>query len=819
MEFNKICLLKGFFNYFNRRIYFYESLKDYTDIAEAHEIKEDINFNPNDGVSTSLVIATSSISNHCDFSYLLVLDEENKIISRWFITDARRNLTAQFTLSLKRDVVAEAILSKQFKEEAPIYVEKGMLSEEDPLIVNSEGISFNQIKKSEKLLKDPSGWGYIVGYMANSASLGETTITGSTRVPSSFYTIAQIAQATGISATDITRMLDGGEGATISIATGYVDIDFGVDVFPLTAINHIHAYIRVPNSLSGEMNLYGGLSALRWDYAVGVTDKLFASEELPLMVRAIENDYNAFRAELDTVLNSLFPNDKFYNLNNLERLEFFRGKIVYYDGNYYNIEISSGNVESHPEVIISDGMNAYFDSLVSTMNLRQYYDNWRLYLNYERKSISIRLTPVDSVALKYQISASHNVLEDAPYSMFVIPYGDTVALRAMGNVPYLPEELMPKEDAIRVACSIAEHLDANLYDLQLLPFMPEYNEWITEWTGGDYTGQFIFLNDKTKDIDYNDIVTGDGDQAGIIMYMKKSNFSFQIPETITLQDEIKIESQCNFYRLCSPNYNGVFEFNLAKNGGKVSYFLVDCTYKPINPFIRVTPEFQFLYGQNFLDGRGLICGGDFSLPVIKDAWINYELNNKNYGTIFARDIQNLDFSQRQERFKEPFEIGAGIVGAGAAGGVAGSKAGPYGAIAGAAVGAGAGIVGGMLDAKLAEQRRVEAKDYAFDRFNLSLANVKALPDSLAKNSAFNIVNKIFPFLEYYSCTDIEKEALRSKIKYDGMTVGRIDYINNFMGGNDNQKYFKGQLIWALGIFDNEDFIEALYNEIAKGVYI
>ena len=44
MEFNDIYLLKGTFNYFNRKIYFYESLGDYLDLAEDYEKKEDINF-------------------------------------------------------------------------------------------------------------------------------------------------------------------------------------------------------------------------------------------------------------------------------------------------------------------------------------------------------------------------------------------------------------------------------------------------------------------------------------------------------------------------------------------------------------------------------------------------------------------------------------------------------------------------------------------------------------------------------------------------------------------------------------------------------
>ena len=66
----------------------------------------------------------------------------------------------------------------------------------------------------------------------------------------------------------------------------------------------------------------------------------------------------------------------------------------------------------------------------------------------------------------------------------------------------------------------------------------------------------------------------------------------------------------------------------------VDSFLIDCTYKPFNPLIRIQPSFKGLYGSSFMDGRGLICGGDFSLPIIKSAWVTYQQNNKNFANIF-----------------------------------------------------------------------------------------------------------------------------------------------------------------------------------------
>lgn len=63
-----------------------------------------------------------------------------------------------------------------------------------------------------------------------------------------------------------------------------------------------------------------------------------------------------------------------------------------------------------------------------------------------------------------------------------------------------------------------------------------------------------------------------------------------------LATDIKVSDNCDSYRLVSPNYNGIFEFSLAKNGGSVDLFNVDYTYKPHNPYIHVNPKFAGIYG-------------------------------------------------------------------------------------------------------------------------------------------------------------------------------------------------------------------------------
>ena len=778
---------------------FYTSIQDYLSKVNDFYQLDDVNFNPNDGITAEVVYNIEDL-DYFDFDYLLVINENNNIESRWFIMDARRNLSGQFTITLRRDVVAETF-NTNFRFNAPIYVEKGTLPDNDPFIVNSENFVVNQIKKEEILLKDNSNMGWIVGYFANNGSTGEIT-TKPKAAPTNYTTVSNIASNTGISESKLTQMFTG----TIPFAVSDLSFVFGItssdSIFPSKMEILVDNHLR-----NTSWNVF---TAYAWNHAIGNTEILRNTVVADNGRTYFENsNYATLKAALTAVINNQIPGEEYLTQFELNKLMAYQGQIVLISGRYYKINIINQGNSNHNEVIINENENTYFDNFTTALDLDSYYPDWEIYLNYQVANIQIDLSEQSTVGYKASIPASHNTLIDAPYSMFIIPFTD----EDYDFITSGTHQGIKKEDALNVAFEIATALDAALYDLQLLPYCPEYETIFNDQNDIDMRGTSTLENQY-----YSIIKDGDGVEKGLILFPRTSTFSLTIYQTLNLHHSRKIESNVDFYRLCSPNYNGVFEFNLAKDGGSVSYFEVDCTYKPYTPFIRVTPEFNFLYGSNFKDGRGLICGGDFTLPIIKEAWAGYQVQNKNFATIFSREIQNLEFNQSQERFKEAFSAGAGVIGSSAGGAMLGAKAGPWGAAAGAVVGAGAGIAGGAIDISMAEARRAEVKDYALDRFNLSLGNIRALPNSLSRVSSIVATNKVFPFIEYYTCTDEEIEAFENKIKYDGMTVGRIDYLSNFIN-SDTLQYFKGSLIRAVDIEEDNHFVETLYNEIAKGVYI
>ena len=148
----------------------------------------------------------------------------------------------------------------------------------------------------------------------------------------------------------------------------------------------------------------------------------------------------------------------------------------------------------------------------------------------------------------------------------------------------------------------------------------------------------------------------------------------------------------------------------------------------------------------------------------------------------------------------------------------GLTVGATGAVIGGVLGAGASLAGGIADLNMQSGLHNEALDFARDNFGFQLGNIKALPNTLNKVSSIVANSKLFPFVEYYTCTDEEREAFVNKIKYNGMTIGRIGKIEDFLNPDDTQTYVKGQLIRLEGKYDTHE-INEIANEFMKGWYI
>lgn len=906
-----ILLLSGFNNYFNRRIIKYSSIDDYldTDHSEALLDLEKINFNPNDNVGTKIILNTTL--DNAD--YLVVYDDDDNIISRWFVLSNVRQRNGQYEHSLKRDVIADNLDTLMT---SPIYVHKGMLSEDNPLILNSEGMSFNQIKTDETLLKDISNVAWLVGYISKNCPAEEITTSAQDTILE-FTTLNDIASAMGTTESILSSLINIGE-TTNTPAYFTNKLIFAYSYLGGGETTGVQNTYWVKQIFNGEV-----LDRIEYSntYTISLDDK----EKALYTSNFYSPDYFkqgviANSSALKTSMLSYTGRNYYIYASQLETLKSFAGQIILYNGIYYLLNIAEKNNRTYTHI------NKQLPSGYATLDTIVNYgtnvplNNGRITLRTEDIECYIQLVEIDASQntslLKTKITSSRTTCKNQVYDMFAIPYGEVKIYIDDDDYYYSG---ISSEQALKLAIEIARELDAQLYDLQLLPYCPYlkntyYDEvekaiclsstnildqnysyiyqthptnavshnvsitgteaWVIEDITHPHLGEIkraTYIYTPTVSAGYNlstssmtlnstaiengwntmspqvlgsqvRIIAWNSDQTtntrpqgtltwvetpvadtvvkSIIYWCNSATFETQLNYSLSIEESRKLDSQCNMYRLVSPNYQGSFEFNVAKNGTSIDYFTAYCTYKPYTPFIKVEPQFSGLYGTNFNDNRGLICGGDFSIPRFTDRWETYELNNKNYQNIFNREIANLDFNNQIAMRNQIINATTGVVGDTVKGAGTGAMlGGGWGAIAGAVVGLGTSTIGAVYDTTTLQREQHENRQLAIDKFNFSLGNIKALPYTLTKVGAFDISSKLFPFVEYYTCTDEEKQMLRDKITYESMTVFKIDYFGNYVSQDTTKHYFKGELIRNLDLYVATNVFNEIYNELLKGVYI
>lgn len=761
-------------NYFNRLFKRENTLSDY--LTNDYLQYTDINFVPNDGVNTGIIL---SIQDYNDYDYLLVV-ENNIIISRWFIVDSKRTRTNQYQLSLKRDTLVDYY--DDIKDDY-LYVDKAILPKSNTLIFNEENMSFNQIKKAEFPLKDTSGCAWICGYVALPKADGTNTFNIDIKYSDKDYDL----ETASLTSWPFYKYVTSNSLTSVPLSRLFFDV-------------------KVNDSYIG--GIMGTQGDGFWAYQSTVTNpstNYYVSTDKYLKPSDIIYNFTKQASKVPYDLNSY--------LNILTKAEY--DSILALDGKrlkdtssntYYNISIvkDTNYVETDVTGTLKSTIDSNFDKTVAT-------GTGDIKLHYLGNSVRIVLSQLKNATLKLDLSKSA-VLEDAPYMMFCIPYGDSVRILPTSGDAYI----MSKSVAINAGISIAKALGTQVYDVQLLPYNP------MDWIVKKGTTNTLIDNDPTNEL--NHIKSGN-ETIGLIYWSTISNFTKIITKLIykNTQEEdnitFKVNSSTQLYRICSPNYNGYFDWNPRKNNqnfyddGTLS-FNIDCTYKPYTPYIHVSPIFNnYMYGSDFRDSRGLICGGDFSLTIVNDSWSQYQITNKNYQNIFDREIQHLDFTNNIAKTQDILNAISATVTGGASGAVAGSVAGgPVTAIGTGLTAAASGAFMGMADYYQNQAIRKEDKDYKIDMYNYQLGNIKAQPYSLTKVSSQSYNYKIFPFIEFYDCTDEEKLMMRNKIKYDGMTVQSIYKLSDFTTG-----FLKGKPI-RLSLNAAHESVD-IYNELSKGIYL
>ena len=694
-------------NYFNRIIKKENSLVNY---GTPKHVVTNANFDYADGVSTSHIFNYNG-----DGDYVIVTDSENNILHRWFVIENKKTRGNQYRFQLRRDLMVDFY---DLVVNAPIIMNKGWLNKNSALLFNPEGGSYNQIKKEEILLQDASKEPWYVVYFAKNtpATTNKTFSLGGDRV-----IVDTVAQA----------------------------IDESIYAPGSTVYNDNINYIVN----SQQYGSAGYRPTVKTRIYSGGANSSYSEQRIDYDYIWFDDAGSTIQIEMDTEFGNKY--NYIYNLDtehkNATGIETTIQKLLAADGKYikdgsnnvYLITVSESTTAKQSYSLnssVTDYMKARVNDTSLTRHGSSDWGDKAFGIEYNEKTYVVTATLDSSNTLRWDLDfANMTPSNDGTFNVIAFPASDTYcSINRVEDVSAGGDFIMSSEVANKFIASLRAELGTYIYDIQMIPYCPiirAMDGWEPDYNMPVFLGYQFDPSQQlsNKEVWGNAPVSAQSLTACLLFYyIKDTTFTFNINKTINLDSysndnatNIKLNNECNLFRLVSPNYNGQFEFSVAKNGG-VNYFNVDVTLRPYNPYIHINPNFKNLYGNDFDDSRGLICNGDFSIPMVTDQFTEYELNNKNYQQIFNRQIEHMDFTYEQEIKGNQYGALAGMVGAGAMGMLAGSKLGLPGMIAGGALGAGTSLYGAIQDYSMLKDRQREDKDFAIDNFNYQLGNIKVL---------------------------------------------------------------------------------------------
>lgn len=795
-------------NYYNRMVKVESNVSDYLNYLVY--TLEDVNFNPNDNTETEIIVGCTGEELYAgsgDYAIVtqLVRNPPNRpvgyhesVVSRWFLTEAVRTRTGQWKLSLKRDVVADY---KNLIMDAPCFVEKGYVTNNDPLVLNNENMGFNQIKTAEYLLdggdlKTP----WLVAYLPRYDSEGNFySWSGSfqDQPPEIDYQVDSLSdyKYNKYSTEDYIYLASNNglyfevpfkkeQGYTATYEFRLYNDSFKNNVFRTTesTIRPIATNPTLPDPAKTWKECFDELQKYNtYDSVTGLATNTYAR------IGTYESYLKLLNESGKTIQVGSGTSAKYY------KIVTEASELTYNFDQSTRLNRSSDYGEFlWQKIAVASGMTATSDA-VQTTDINWPYQNPGVRIKYQEIT--------NENALQYSFTNTNIVTKNTPYEILAAPYYNVTLKHG--------SDILQHQGEVALNWFMDMAKGGAVYDIQIVPFVGIDDSDISRF--------------KIAQCYYS---LADPKVQAWAVKLPYSQFSKQYTLNIDYTTDKKIGNSCDMFRLTSPNGVGNFDFNPAKTGGITGYE-VDCTLLPFNPYIKINPVFGIyseqsqtnLYGGDFNDYRGLICGGDFSLPMVTSAWETYQVNNKYYQQVFDRQIQSLEYNNGWQLAENITGTVTGAAGGAVTGAAMGSVVPGLGTAAGAIIGGVVGAVGGIVDTIKGQGVYNEQINALRDQFGYQLGSIKARPETLSRTTAYNINNKYFPYIEYYTCTETEKEALRNKIKYNGMTIMVIGKLSDYLNPSDTT-FVKGKII-RLPEELSEDYhiAQIIANEIQEGVYI
>ena len=544
------CFLERFNNYFNRKIIKYDALSDYEEKAENYFIPVDANgnmtpfdFNPNDNITTEI------IANGVPFDpdYFLLLDDDENIVSRWFVLEQKRNRQGQWLYFLRRDVLAD---SYEELNNAPLYVERGIINDyASPLLLNNEDLRVNQIKKREILLKDKTNCAWLVLYLKKGVlgndhigpdNNGKITI----NIPKN-ETFVYEELTTPIAQW---QYFPYSQGSTYKVANSHT---FSV-AFNVLLASYQYSILNADN------NTLGRFSAFNWD-----TNLSWGGHNESVYKALLNAQFVPNLSSLNSLANSSF------GYNSSDNLSQYEGKIIKDSaGKYFKVTLAKISSEVNQKVTsLQSSLKALMTNCWNNATGHSDSPNDKcLTVRTNATLITVILDELTDLQTSVDVGAytGHGTTDSALFDAVCLPYGD---LDMFIGTEVSVDTHATADKSLKIMNSLATALTSeNVLDLQILPYCPCQN-----LVNNDYFQEGgIYVPEDDADEVIEALYSGNVTDFLLVCHSMNITLDIEQAISISVSDDVpetyktKYINDCTLLRLCSPNYNGLFDMRRSR---------------------------------------------------------------------------------------------------------------------------------------------------------------------------------------------------------------------------------------------------------------
>lgn len=839
---SKIYVFENFNNYANRTSLMYQTINLYPKAT----YQATINFNPNDGENTSLVLMYKdnvlAAPINLEPDYAIVCDNSDKIESRWYVTESSRLSDSKFRIVLKRDIASD------YKSEimnSVAFVKRGWVNSSNPLIFNSENGNYSQILRERVDLKDKSGKGGYVAFLApnflqENVDKANINVAANTSVSVTFDSPASSHAGNykfcyGADPNDATPksvfMRNYNRWGFSGTSTGnhsYVSFNVGYKGKSWGGTDRHTATYKITIYEDGSYQYEELLTSYNNPWPDAKT--FYFKESLPNPPQNMSNWLleQIATAAAQTIKKHMWDNeyldtylfDQSQGQNgDVPTMKFMAPRInslalVKPANNVFSLDF---NLYSSDEKTFEEQMTAAMraqlvriitnnipDLTAAPINDEEFHYPPQPRVHYSYNIAHFHWRQTDTSTLK--LPSTGALVQDSPYYMLFIPEANTKM--KCGNKTWTQQV-----DAYQIYNQLQVTFNSFIYDVQRVPYTP-YALDIED------DGTVVLPSESQIGFAKN----AAGEIEACVYFCNQDSFWFNIESTSTYLDELKgqkdlttkVQSETTLLRLCSMDGSSSININGAKNLG-LSKLRVNCRYAPYQSYISLQPQWSMFYGAEIglKDTRGLNLTSTNSVSRTSNQWQDYVLQNQNYQDIFNRQIQSMDTQFDIQADKAVRDMVFGLVNTGISAGMSSNP----GSAAGSLISGGLNLIQqGQNYVDLVDSFR-ERRSLSVDMFNLQNGNIKARADTLSKVNAMSPIYNTWPYIEIYTTTPEEKTALTTYITEFSMNIGAMtSQLSAYVTNNPNtRKFIQADIIRMSGKMDAH-LAEEIRSLISEGVY-